>query len=245
MDFVTDQISDQDAVTIEKLIRKYSMQNMVVVELGSYTGKSSITMLPYIRQMNGKLYCVDWFKGNVGVEAEITTSYQQYNILDIFRRNIREAGFDGYVTVLVGTIDSAASIVKDGVADFIFIDADHRYSSVKNDILSWYPKLKKGGLICGHDFEKHLNECDYERVLEKSEEDFVDGCHYGVIRAVCEVFPDVSWEGRIWYVQKGWLNSVARLMYRVTTLPMRRFVARSIRAAMRWSGFGHRMALIS
>jgi hypothetical protein len=74
---------------------------------------------------------------------------------------------------------------------------------VKSDILGWYPKLKVGGLICGHDFDKHLKDCDYNRVLEKCEEDFVDGCHYGVTRAVCEEFSYVQWEGRIWYVRKG------------------------------------------
>lgn len=232
MDFLTEQIDEQDATTIDRLIRQYCRPNMVVFELGTYTGKSALAMLPHIRQMNGKFYCVDWFRGNVEVEAEITTSYQQRNILDIFLSNIREAGYGDYVTVLVGTTDGVASIVKDDVADFIFIDADHRYSSVRNDLLNWYPKLKKGGLICGHDFEKHLDECDYNRVLEKCEEDFVDGCHYGVIRAVCEFFPDVRREGRIWYVQKGLLNSVARLMYRVTTLTMRRLLGRLIRAAM-------------
>lgn len=226
MDFVTEQINEQDAITIDRLIREYSRPNMVVFELGTYTGKSALTILPYVRQMNAKLYCVDWFRGNPGVDAEITTSYQNWNILDVFLNNIHEAGYEDYVTVLVGTADSVASMVRDNIADFIFIDADHRYSHVKNDILNWYPKLKNGGLICGHDFEKHLHYCDYNRVLEKCEEDFVDGCHYGVIRAVCEFFPDVRREGRIWYARKGLLASVRRLAYRVTTPSMRLLIRR-------------------
>ena len=226
MDFVTEQISEQDAATIERLIREYCRPNMVVIELGTYTGKCALTMLPYIRQMSGKLSCVDWFRGNPGVEAEITTSYQKYNILDIFLNNIREAGYEEYVTVLIRTTDAAASMVADEIADFIFIDADHRYSRVRNDIVNWYPKLKNGGLLCGHDFEKHLEHCDYKRVLEKCEEDFVDGCHYGVIRAVCEFFPDVRREGRIWYVGKGWFDSVRRLAYRLTTPASRRLIRR-------------------
>ena len=226
MDFVTEQFNEQDAAIIERLIRESCRPNMVVFELGTYTGRSALTMLPYIRQMNGKLYCVDWFRGNPGVEAEITPSYEKYNILDIFLKNIREAGCEDYVNVLVGSTDSIASILPNEIADFIFIDGDHRYSRIRNDILNWYPKLRNGALLCGHDFERHLDHCDYNRVLETCEEDFVDGCHYGVIRAVCESFPGVRREGRIWYVRKGLLGSVRRLAYRITTPAMRRLIRR-------------------
>lgn len=211
MDLVTEQFNEQDAVTLERLIRDHSNPNMIVFELGSYTGKSAMTMLPYIRQMKGRLYCVDWFKGNPGVTAEITTSYQNHNIFEIFMNNIKESGYEDCVTVLVGTSRDVARIVAQESADFIFIDADHRYSNVKSDIVAWYQKLKPGGLICGHDFDKHVRDCDYDRVLEKCEEDFVDGCHYGVTRAVCEEFSYVQWEGRIWYARKGMVEPLRRI----------------------------------
>ena len=36
--------------------------------------------------------------------------------------------------------------------DFIYIDANHRYESVRADMLAWYPKLKSGGVFAGHDY---------------------------------------------------------------------------------------------
>ncbi len=36
--------------------------------------------------------------------------------------------------------------------DFVFIDADHTYEGCKRDILDWYPKIKRGGVLCGHDY---------------------------------------------------------------------------------------------
>ena len=36
--------------------------------------------------------------------------------------------------------------------NIVFIDAAHDYFNVKNDILAWYPKIKKGGFIGGHDY---------------------------------------------------------------------------------------------
>jgi len=36
--------------------------------------------------------------------------------------------------------------------DLIFIDADHSYKAVKEDIISWIPHVKIGGMLCGHDY---------------------------------------------------------------------------------------------
>jgi len=46
----------------------------------------------------------------------------------------------------------AATLFQDSSLDFVFLDADHSYSAVKNDIGAWFPKVKKGGLLCGHDY---------------------------------------------------------------------------------------------
>jgi predicted O-methyltransferase YrrM len=41
---------------------------------------------------------------------------------------------------------------KDRSLDFVFIDGSHEYEDVKEDIYHWYPKVKKGGIIAGHDY---------------------------------------------------------------------------------------------
>jgi len=38
--------------------------------------------------------------------------------------------------------------------DLVYIDADHSYESVKADISTWLPKVRKGGIICGHDYTR-------------------------------------------------------------------------------------------
>jgi hypothetical protein len=47
--------------------------------------------------------------------------------------------------------DAAKEFEQESV-DLVFIDANHSYESVKNDIDLWLPKVKKGGVLSGHDY---------------------------------------------------------------------------------------------
>jgi hypothetical protein len=42
--------------------------------------------------------------------------------------------------------------VPNEALDFVFIDARHDYESVKADIAMWWPKIRPGGVLCGHDY---------------------------------------------------------------------------------------------
>ena len=48
----------------------------------------------------------------------------------------------------------AAAIFKNARCkfDLVFIDDDHVYEAVKNGIAAWYPLVKEGGILCGHDY---------------------------------------------------------------------------------------------
>ena len=46
----------------------------------------------------------------------------------------------------------AAKIYINNSFDFVFIDADHSYKGAVLDIRHWYPKVKVGGWIGGHDY---------------------------------------------------------------------------------------------
>ena len=50
------------------------------------------------------------------------------------------------------TSEKASKLFKDEYFDLIFIDASHLYIDVLNDLKYWYPKIKKNGIFCGHDY---------------------------------------------------------------------------------------------
>ncbi len=76
----------------------------------------------------------------------------------------------------------AAKDVEDGSLDFVFIDADHTFEAVTADIAAWWPKVRVGGTLAGHDF--------VERTMD-------NGVSYGVIRAVCDFAERLGLQGPI------------------------------------------------
>ena len=59
---------------------------------------------------------------------------------------------DSRATILRMSSMQALSYIPDGL-DLIFIDANHEYRKVKENILAWLPKVAPGGLLAGHDYE--------------------------------------------------------------------------------------------
>lgn len=60
--------------------------------------------------------------------------------------------YAGRATLIHAPSVEAANQVPDASQDMVFLDADHRYSSVVADIAAWLPKVKPGGWLAGHDY---------------------------------------------------------------------------------------------
>jgi FkbM family methyltransferase len=55
-------------------------------------------------------------------------------------------------TILRMTSVEAASKTPDESLDFCYIDANHRYEGISVDLPAWWPKLRSGGILAGHDY---------------------------------------------------------------------------------------------
>jgi hypothetical protein len=53
---------------------------------------------------------------------------------------------------------AAALTMADDALDFVYIDAMHHYEAVKEDLALWFPKVKVGGLLCGHDYVNRIDD---------------------------------------------------------------------------------------
>lgn len=150
----------------------------VVVEIGSWVGGSSVQLAEGILKFkkNAELFCIDPWDNFC---EELETARNGRNVYELFREHMRSYKHNQIK-------DRAENVVerfKDESIDFLFIDGDHSYEAVKRDIAMWLPKVKTGGIICGHDYGKK---------------------EYGVTEAVHETFGDAFQKSArsIWSVKK-------------------------------------------
>lgn len=54
--------------------------------------------------------------------------------------------------LLRATSEAAAGTIAEATLDFVYLDAQHHYEAVRDDIRAWYPKVKSGGVLGGHDY---------------------------------------------------------------------------------------------
>ena len=80
----------------------------------------------------------------------------------------RLAKFKHRISILRMRSEVAAKGIEDLSCDFIYIDGNHSYSHVRRDLTIWYPKLRPGGVMSGHDYYDALANDNFEPVLGQS-----------------------------------------------------------------------------
>ena len=123
--------------------------NSHFVEVGVWKGMSASFMAVEIINSGKqiKFDCVD----NWEIIDPVIPKESYEGIWEAFQANIEPVK---HIINPVRAISwEAASNYKNKSLDFVFIDASHDYESVKKDIEAWFPKVKKGGVIAGHDYD--------------------------------------------------------------------------------------------
>ena len=49
------------------------------------------------------------------------------------------------------SVDAAAR-TADGTVDFVYIDGRHDRPCIDDDLAAWWPKVRSGGILAGHDY---------------------------------------------------------------------------------------------
>ena len=129
-----------------------------IVEVGTYLGQNAAILGQ--QRDNANIFCVDKWKCESSSEYQASGDYLAHADDDAheshYQEYLRNTWFlqsqERIKTIREASTD-AAKRFEDGSLDLVFIDADHSYSGSKQDMEAWYPKVKTGGWLSGHDFE--------------------------------------------------------------------------------------------
>lgn len=121
------------------------------VEVGSWVGRSACYLGVEIVNSgkNIKLDCVDtWLGAPELMEEDVVKNRTLYSD---FIRNTEP--LKDIITPVRLCSMQAARLYEDESIYFAFIDGDHSREGFGGDLRCWYPKVKPGGVIAGHDYD--------------------------------------------------------------------------------------------
>ncbi len=130
-------------VSLTKLFKKLGFTTGA--EIGVARGYFSRVLCQ--RVPNLKLYCVDAWKPWFG--ATHGEGKRKFEKVYLDARQ-RLAPFN--CEIIRDWSAEAVKRFKDESLDFVYIDCSHDYKSVIKDIKTWSKKVKKGGIVAGHDY---------------------------------------------------------------------------------------------
>ncbi len=124
-----------DRPSLRLLIDK---ENLVGAEIGVYKGRNALEMLENLDIK--KIYLIDNWSRKYGGEEKC--------------KRLLEDHLDKIVW-LRGRSEIVYTHIGDGELDFAYVDGGHKVLQVTKDLEVYWPKVKEGGLMCGHDYQRN------------------------------------------------------------------------------------------
>jgi len=141
----------------------FNDKKVVCAEIGSWLGDNAVDMLTNWNEIS-KLHLIDSFEVCPDFrDADIQVSNKS-RFVERFKDNPR-------TSIILDQSVTASKQFDDESLDFVYIDANHTYDFVREDIRCWTPKVKKGGIIGGHDYE-YLQPSTNIRSVKKAVDEY-------------------------------------------------------------------------
>lgn len=146
---------ESDLKVLQRLVQdqvsRTENETVHCLEIGSWVGSSAIAMAVVNPRVHVR--CIDHFEGNdndrIGSVAE---QIGNDTVEETFHQNVRRAGVSSQVMLTKGRAEEKLPGIRDGAFHLVFLDAKHDYRSLATQIEACLPKVKKNGILCGHDY---------------------------------------------------------------------------------------------
>jgi len=140
-----------------KIIKKLPDYS-VIVEIGSYLGRSTCVIAEAIKKKNIKFYTIDTFE-NQDMSEGLRDTYREFcnNILPYKDKIVVKRGFSYNVVKEFQNVK----------IDLLWIDGDHKYKACKKDIVDWLPLVSKYRRIIFHDYYEHQGNVRVKKAVDE------------------------------------------------------------------------------
>jgi len=132
------------------------------LELGSFVG-GSLLCIYEATKLSGRsvnFIAIDSFVEPIGsIPSLANKGLTTRDWFDKFTSSIPR------LTLIESSTDDAKERIKDNSVDLMFMDAGHSYEEVTRDLINYWPKLKKDGVLLGHDY-RHISPKVVEAVSD-------------------------------------------------------------------------------
>jgi Methyltransferase domain len=135
----------------ERLYKDREKTDLIGIEIGVAGGEHSLSLLETLNIK--KLYCIDpyslyenYFEG----KTHFGIDQAPLDVTEMSAHKLLQNYQDKIVWIKNLSQDATHLILEK--VDFVYIDGNHAEDFVTDDIDNYYPLVKKGGVIGGHDF---------------------------------------------------------------------------------------------
>ena len=132
--------------TIQAVYDLYGNTKVSGAEIGVFEGENALNIINFLNI--DTLHLIDPYEpyeDNDGV-YRVDFSYGKEKAVKVLD------GYNGLIRWHFTSSDEACKYVPDDSLEFVYIDGNHSYDFVWNDIHNYLPKVKSGGILGGHDY---------------------------------------------------------------------------------------------
>ena len=168
---------DDFAAAAEAHFHKLGTAAEVGVFQGQFAGKN-------LKKWTGRYWAIDAWRHRPGDPWDKNFKDPAKNDANYEAARQATAHAGERVALVRNTSLEAAGFFPDGHFDWLYIDALHTYSALRDDLRAWWPKLRPGGLCTGDDYgDENATDFVSEERYAKMYTNVPKKYHWGVMRA--------------------------------------------------------------
>lgn len=138
-----------------------------IAEVGVSKGENAKTMMENLPL--AKFFLIDsydifnpTFQFKEEEKIKVFNLDERERFINQAKLNVADSGGIRCEWIIEDSVEAAKNF-PDGYFHFVYLDAEHDYSSVKKDIEAWWPKVKEGWILGGHDYGEDVEKAVREK----------------------------------------------------------------------------------